>query len=213
MTLYVPSHFRVEDRRELVDFMERHAFATLVSSGPGGLQASHIPFLVEAGGGGDVRLLGHFARANPHGPALLEAGHVMAIFQGPHAYVSPGWYENHPAVPTWNYAVVHAHGKARAIDEGELRALLARLSAKYESGRTAPWRMEDLAEDYVAKMVAAVRGFAIDVERIEGKFKLSQNRPGRDAERVAAALQGEGEAELARLMREHPAPTKGKIPS
>jgi transcriptional regulator len=213
MTLYIPAPFRVEDRRELVDFMERHAFATLVSSGPGGLHASHIPFLVDANDGGDVRLLGHFARANPHGRALLDARHVVAIFQGPHAYVSPGWYENHPAVPTWNYAVVHAHGKARAIGDGEVRALLARLSAKYESGRPAPWRMEDLAPDYVAKMVAAVSGFAIDVERIEGKFKLSQNRPGRDAERVAEALQGEGEAELARLMREHPAPAKGKIPS
>lgn len=213
MTLYIPAHFRVEDRRELVDFMQRHAFATLVSSGPDGLHASHIPFLVEADGGGNVRLVGHFARANPHGRALLEAAHVMAIFQGPHAYVSPSWYESHPSVPTWNYAVVHAHGKAHAIDEVELRSLLARLSARYESGRTPPWRMEDLAEDYVAKMVGAIWGFAIEVERIEGKFKLSQNRPGRDAERVAAALQGEGEADLARLMREHPARTKGKIPS
>jgi transcriptional regulator len=168
---------------------------------------------VERAAGDGLRLLGHFARANPHGQALLAAQHVMAIFQGPHAYISPSWYDHHPSVPTWNYAVVHAHGKARPIDEDELRGLLARLSAKYESGRPAPWRMEDLAEDYVAKMVTAIAGFAIDVERIEGKFKLSQNRPGRDAERVAAALQGEGEAELARLMREHPAPTKGKIPS
>ncbi len=213
MTLYIPKAFRIEDRRELVEFIEHHGFGTLVSSGADGLSASHIPFLVDVNDGGDVRLLGHFARANPHGQALLEARHVMAIFQGPHAYVSPGWYENHPAVPTWNYVVVHAHGTARPIDEGELRSLLARLSAKYESGRPAPWRMEDLTEDYVAKMVAAIFGFAIDVERIEGKFKLSQNRPGRDAERVAAALQGEGEADLARLMREHPAPTKGKIPS
>jgi len=205
MTLYVPTAFRIDDRRALVEFIERHAFGTLVSSGPSGLHVSHIPFLVEQDPEGAVRLLGHVARANDHWRALEDAEHVLAIFQGPHAYVSPTWYEAGPAVPTWNYAVVHAHGKAHPLDEAGLRGVVARLSAKYESGRPSPWRMEALEEDYVAKMVKAIAGFAIEVERLEGKFKLSQNRPANDARRVADALEAEGETEVAALMRAQPA--------
>jgi transcriptional regulator len=209
MTLYVPPAFRVDDRRELARFIEANAFGTLVSTDGEDLHVSHIPFLVEAGDDGAVRLVAHVARANAHWKALERAKQVVAIFQGPHAYVSPSWYEDAPAVPTWNYAVVHAYGKAGPIGEPELRAALARLSAQYERGRTKPWRMEDLGEEYVAKMVGAIVGFAIEVERLEGKFKLSQNRPGRDAERVAEALEAEGATELAQLMRAHPAPTRG----
>jgi transcriptional regulator len=209
MTLYVPPAFRVDDRRELAGFIEANAFGTLVSTDGEELHVSHIPFLVELSDAGALRLVAHVARANGHWKALERARDVVAIFQGPHAYVSPSWYEGAPAVPTWNYAVVHAHGKARPIDEPELRRALARLSAQYEQGRPKPWRMEDLPEDYVAKMVGAIAGFAIDVERLVGKFKLSQNRPGRDAERVAGALEAEGAADLARLMRAHPAPTRG----
>jgi transcriptional regulator len=209
MTLYVPPAFRVEDRRELVRFIEANAFGTLVSTDGDDLHVSHIPFLTEVSDAGALRLVAHVARANDHWKALERAKRVIAIFQGPHAYVSPGWYEGGPAVPTWNYAVVHAHGKARPIGEPELRGALARLSAHYERGRPKPWRMEDLAEDYVATMVRAVVGFAIEVERLEGKFKLSQNRPGRDAQRVAEALEAEGAEDVARLMRAHPAPSRG----
>lgn len=207
MSLYVPAAFRVEERAALVDFIERNAFGTLVSSGPAGLEVSHVPFLVEAEGEA-LTLLTHFARANPHARSLDAAGEVVAIFQGPHGYVSPAWYENHPAVPTWNYAVVHASGRARPIDEARLRSLLARLSAKYEAGRANPWRMEDLPEDYVAKMLNAISGFAIEVAKLEGKFKLSQNRPGRDAARVADSLESQGEEALAALMRSHPPGTR-----
>ncbi|HET7548653.1 MAG TPA: FMN-binding negative transcriptional regulator [Usitatibacter sp.] len=202
MTLYVPTAFRVEDRRALVDFIERHAFGTLVSTGPAGFDVSHVPFLLDEGEDGRLTLLTHFARANPQAQNLASAAHVLAIFQGPHAYVSPTWYENHPAVPTWNYAVVHAHGRARPLEEPALRSVLARLSAQYESHRERPWRMEALADDYVAKMVNAIAGFAIEVERLEGKFKLSQNRPAGDAARVADALESEGAADLAALMRD-----------
>lgn len=204
MTLYIPAHFRVDDPRELADFIARNAFGTLVSSGSDGLHVSHIPFLPEVAGDGRLRLLGHVARANGQWQALQRAEHVVAIFEGPHGYVSPSWYEHHPAVPTWNYAVVHAHGKVLPLDEPALRDLLARLSATYEAGRPSPWRMEDLPEEFVARMVGVIAGFAIDVDRLEGKFKLSQNRPGDDAERVIRALENEGEADLAALMREHP---------
>lgn len=209
MTLYIPAHFRVDDRDELAAFMRDNAFATLVSSGPGGLHVSHIPFIVERGGDGSVRLLGHVARANPQWRELESAHAAVAIFQGPHAYVSPTWYEHHPAVPTWNYAVVHAQVRAKLMEEPALRELLRQLSSQYEAGRPSPWRMEDLEPGYLAKLLGVIVGFTLEVERLEGKFKLSQNRPGADAGRVSDALENEGEDALAALMRAHPPARKG----
>ncbi len=208
MTLYVPSHFRIDDRAALLAFVERHAFGTLVSSGSSGLHVSHIPFVVDRGDDGGARLLGHVARGNEQWSALEAAQHVAAIFQGPHGYVSPAWYAQHPSVPTWNYAVVHVHGKARLMDEAELHHLLMRLSAAYEAPNAKPWRMSELPADYVATMLKAIVGFEIEIERLDGKFKLSQNRPA-EVPRVAAALERGGDVELASLMREHSPPAKG----
>jgi transcriptional regulator len=141
-------------------------------------------------------------------PKIAEdATELMVIFSGPHAYVSPGWYENHPSVPTWNYAVVHAHGRARLMDEAELHELVIELSNVYESGRPKPWRAGDLPAAYASSMLQHITGFEVEVERLEGKFKLSQNRPA-EVPRVIEALQRE-EPELAAFMREHPAPAKG----
>ena len=209
MTLYIPAQFRVDDREAQLAFMRDNAFATLVTSAQDDIVVSHIPFIVESGADGAVRLLGHVARANPHWEELENARTSVAIFQGPHAYISPTWYENHPAVPTWNYAVVHAHVRARLMDEAGLRDLLQRLSARYEAGRPKPWRMEDQPADFVARLVPVIVGFTLEVERIEAKFKLSQNRPGADAERVRAELESAGEPALAALMRAHPPPRKG----
>jgi transcriptional regulator len=206
MTLYIPAHFRMEDPDSLFQFIERYAFATLVSSGSAGLHVSHIPFLAERDDRG-VRLLGHVARANPHWQALEAANEVVAIFQGPHAYVSPTWYANHPSVPTWNYAVVHAHAKARLMDEAGLHDLLMRLSSTYEAANPKPWKMSELPAAYVDTMLKAIVGFELEVTRLEGKFKLSQNRAA-EAPRVIAELEGRGEPELAGLMRDHP-PAKG----
>lgn len=209
MTLYVPPHFRVDDRDALYAFMEQHAFGTLVTSGPAGMQVSHIPFLPERGEDGAIRLLGHVARGNEQWAALEKAEHLVAIFQGPHAYISPSWYANHPSVPTWNYAVVHAHGKARLMDEAGLHELLMRLSATYEAGNPKPWRMSGLPPAYVSSMLQMIVGFEIEVESLEGKFKLSQNRPAEIA-RVISALEAGGNApELAALMRDHPTTAKG----
>ncbi|MEP7068409.1 MAG: FMN-binding negative transcriptional regulator [Usitatibacter sp.] len=209
MTLYVPPHFRVDDRDALYAFMEKHAFATLVTSGAAGMQVSHIPFLPERGADGSIRLLGHVARGNGQWSALEKAEHLVAIFQGPHAYISPSWYANHPSVPTWNYSVVHAHGKARLMDEAELHDLLMRLSATYEAGNPEPWRMSELPAAYVDSMLKMIVGFEIEVERLEGKFKLSQNRPT-EIPRVISRLEGPaGEPELAALMRDPPTTAKG----
>ena len=211
MTLYRPTHFRVDDPDLLYAFIERNAFGTLVCSGDDGLDVSHIPFLPERDASG-IRLLGHMARANPQWEALAQARHVLAIFQGPHAYVSPSWYASHPAVPTWNYAVVHARGPVRPLDDAGLHALLERLSATYEGDRPSAWRLPEQPEDFIAKMKRAIVGFRMHVESLEGKFKLSQNRP-EDFERVVAALESEGETELARLMRVNAPNPKSRISS
>ena len=208
MTLYVPPHFRVDDRDALYAFMEQYAFGTLVSSGPAGMHVSHIPFLPERGDDGAIRLLGHVARGNEQWQAIEGAEHLVAIFQGPHAYISPSWYANHPSVPTWNYSVVHAHGKARLMDEAELHDLLMRLSATYEAGNPNPWRMSQLPPAYVDSMLKMIVGFEIEVERLEGKFKLSQNRPA-EVPRVIAALEGANQPGLASLMRDHPTTARG----
>ena len=207
MTLYVPQHFRVEDRGALVAFMRDNAFATLVSSGEAGLHVSHVPLLVDVDGEA-IRLRGHVARGNPHWEALEGARHVLAIFQGPHAYVSPTWYVTHPSVPTWNYAVVHAQGSARLIDEAELHEVVHELSAKYEAGNSPPWKMSDQPAAYVSSMLAMIVGFEIEVARLDGKFKLSQNRPVEIA-RVAERLEDSGEGEVAHMMRSHAPAPKG----
>jgi transcriptional regulator len=206
MTLYVPQHFRVEDRDGLVDFMRAHAFATLVSGGDAGLHVSHVPILVDVFGD-KIVLRGHVAKANGQWETLEGAKHVMAIFHGPHAYVSPSWYVTQPSVPTWNYAVVHAHGKARLTDEAELHEVVSELSAKYEAGNKPPWKLSEQPAPYVSSMLGMIVGFEIEVARVEGKFKLSQNRPV-EIPRVAERLEASGERELAALMRAH-APVPG----
>jgi transcriptional regulator len=207
MTLYVPPHFRVEERAELVEFMRHNAFATLLSAGDAGLHASHVPLLVDAVGD-KVVLRGHVARGNPQWEALEGAKNVIAIFHGPHAYVSPTWYVTHPSVPTWNYAAVHATGTARLVDEDELHEIVSELSGIYEAGNNPPWRLSDQPADYVSSMLKAIVGFEIEVEILDGKFKLSQNRPV-EIERVAARLEASGEKALAQLMREHAPAAKG----
>ena len=203
MTFYIPRHFRIDDREALESFVATHAFGTLVSTGEGGISVSHLPFLPDRGDDGRLRLLGHMARANAHWQEIEAADEVLAVFEGPHAYVSPGWYAHHPSVPTWNYAVVHARGKARLLPAEELPALLDRLSRLYEDGQPKPWRMQALPADFSRGMLQAIVGFEIAIDRLEGKFKLSQNRRREDVEGVAAALEAQGQEELARLMREH----------
>lgn len=207
MTLYVPPHFRPENPDDLYALVEQNAFGTLVTSGPRGLHVSHVPFVPERGSDGKVRLLAHMARANEQWQALEGATHLVAIFQGPHGYISPGWYQSHPSVPTWNYTVVHAHGRARLMEEAELHELVITLSNIYEAGRPKPWRAGDLPADYVSTLLKAIVGFEIEVEKLEGKFKISQNRPA-EIPRVLEALEQDGELELAAFMRAHPPAAK-----
>ena len=203
--VYLPPHFTETRHPVLVAHLEQHDFGLLISHGEAGLVASHIPFLVEHHGE-ELHLLGHLARANPQVEDLRRGGEVLAIFSGPHAYVSPSWYAAGPAVPTWNYADVHAYGTVCAVEDGGwLRRMLRCLSDRHEAGNPAAWRMQDLPEAYLDGMLKGIVGLDITVTRLEGKFKLSQNRPAVDRPRIIAALEHRGDADaagVAALMRE-----------
>jgi transcriptional regulator len=203
--VYLPPAFTETRPAVLVAHIERHDFGLLLSHGTAGLVASHIPFLVERRDE-ELHLLGHLARPNPQVEDLGQDGEVLAIFSGPHAYISPRWYAGGPSVPTWNYVDVHAYGTVRLIkDDDWLRGLLRRLSERHEAGSPAPWRIEDLPEAYLEGMVKGIIGLDIAVSRLEGKFKLSQNRPAADRPRVIAALEQGGDENsvaVAKLMRE-----------
>jgi transcriptional regulator len=211
MSLYIPRHFSADDPRALASFIAAHAFGTLVTHHEGEATVSHLPFVVDADAAGKLVLHGHVARANPHWK-VLEAAPALVIFSGAHGYISPAWYDKHPSVPTWNYAVVHVHGRAALADRAALERTLARLSAHYEAGNPVPWRMGDLARDYVDTMLGAIVGFEIAVERTEGKFKLSQNRIPADQRRVIEALEARGERVLAAMMRAACFPEGGETP-
>lgn len=174
--MYLPTHFEVTDRATLEAFIERHSFATLVNVIDGAPFATHLPLVLERGRSEHGFLLGHVARANPQWKSFDGMRPALAIFHGPHAYVSPSSYAASPAVPTWNYAVVHADGAPRVVeDEAWLGRLVDRLVGIYESGRTPPWP-GTLPADYKAKQLRAIVGFEMAITRIEGKFKLNQNR-------------------------------------
>jgi transcriptional regulator len=202
--VYLPPHFTETDENVLFAHIERHDFGLLITEG-GGLIASQVPFLVERRDG-RFYLLGHLARPNPQCADLAAGGEALAIFTGPHAYISPSWYGAHPAVPTWNYTSVHAYGTARAIaDKDWLNDLLRRLSERHEAREANPWHMQDQPEAFLGGMLNGIVGFEIAVSRLEGKFKLSQNRPASDRPRIIAALEARDDGEshgVARLMRE-----------
>ena len=207
--MYVPSAFVPADQAVLRTLMSDHGFATLVSPGADGLVASHVPVMYEPDPAPNGRLVAHLARANPHTTALDNA-EVLAIFQGPHAYISPSWYATHPSVPTWNYAAVHVYGRARLVTEPKaLRSIVERLVHKYESGRPQPWSMAGVPERYTAGMLNAIVGVEVDIARIEGKHKLSQNRDAEDRRRVIAALEASADPNdrsLAAYMSRHAPP-------
>ncbi|HWY62683.1 MAG TPA: FMN-binding negative transcriptional regulator [Rhizomicrobium sp.] len=198
--MYIPPHFREEREDVLHDAIRRIGLATLVTQNSGGVEANHLPLLLE-----DGVLRGHFARANPVWKSLKPGAEVLAIFLGPHAYVSPSWYpskaQTGKAVPTWNYITVHVRGRLTLRDDPIwLRRHVGALSAAHEAARTAPWSVADAPADYIDGLLGAIVGFEISITRLEGKWKLSQNRSAADIEGVRAALARNGDAELAALM-------------
>jgi transcriptional regulator len=201
--VYIPTAFTETDTAKLHGFMRQNSFALLTSNGRDGLVASHLPLLLDAEGGPRGRLVGHMARANPQW--RQADGEVMAVFSGPHAYVSPSWYEEDGTVPTWNYVAVHAYGPFEVIEDHDLLLeILRRSVSTYEGSRPQLWSF-DASAPHVATMLKAIVGFQIPITRLEGKWKLSQNQPERRRHRVAkalGALPDRDSREIAGLMRE-----------
>ena len=195
-SLYSPAVFRVDERATLLARAAENPFATVITHSDGALAVSHLPLLIDAQ---RQVLRGHLARENPQLPHFMAGAEALAIFHGPHGYVSPSVYEDQPSVPTWNYVVVHARGSARLVDTTALRAILDDMVAQFD---TTGWRL-DGPEEFVRSKLQAIAGFEIAIESIEGKWKISQNRSLEDQRRVIAWLEKGDESSdaLAELMR------------
>lgn len=199
--MYMPQSFRIEDAPTLHAFMRRFSFATLVTGGSEPF-ATHLPLLLDVMRGERGTLIGHFARPNPHWQLDHEHNGSVAIFHGPHAYVSPSWYPSAaPAVPTWNYATVHATGRLRVIDDSTyVAALLERMVGVYEARHPRPW-VNPMPPEMNEKLVAAVVAFELPIERLEGKFKLGQNRRREDQLGAIGGLEAAGDPDSLALAR------------
>ena len=193
--MYIPATFRETRLDVLHALLRQHSFATLVSLVDGELFATHLPFLLDPTRGPYGTLRGHMARANPHWQGFEQATReALVIFQGPHAYISPSWYLTDQAVPTWNYSAVHAYGTPTLVSNWDsVRMLLDDTVQTFESGFAEHWSTARAGEDYIARLGQAIVAFEIPISRLEGKRKLSQNRPS-DIESAAAGLRANGDA-------------------
>ena len=192
--MYRPTHFRQDDPAELKALIDAFPFATLVTIAEGRPVASHVPMLLDADRGPNGTLLCHVARANPQWRSITPELEALAIFLGPDAYVSPNWYESKRehgrVVPTWNYVAVHAWGSVRLLEDPvELRALVDRLTRRHEANEPQPWNVDDAPESYLRDQLLGIVGIELAIARIEGKWKLSQNRPEPDIDGVIDALE------------------------
>ncbi|QBR03558.1 FMN-binding negative transcriptional regulator [Paraburkholderia pallida] len=205
--MYVPAHFDESRTEVLHALIAQHPFGTLVTHGAGGLDANHIPFELLANEGALGTLHAHVARANPLWQDVADGDEVLAIFRAGDAYISPTWYpskhETHRQVPTWNYVVVHAHGRIRIRDDEKfVRGVVARLTRTHEANEPQPWKMGDAPQDYLDTMLKAIVGLEIEVTRLVGKRKLSQNKEARDIHGAGDALVARGREDLGEQMLE-----------
>jgi transcriptional regulator len=201
--MYIPKQFREERSDVLVAAMRDIQFCTLVTAHAGGIEATHVP-VVLAEHGETITLECHVARGNPHWRVADGSSETLAIFQGPHAYISPSWYwskeEHGKVVPTWNYVVVHARGRLVTFDDGnEVLAHVTRLTEQNESGRNAPWAVSDAPADYLDTMRKAIVGMRMTIERLEGSWKLIQHKPEPDRLGTMAGLSGEATENARRI--------------
>ena len=208
--MYQPNAYR-EDRIDVMhDFVAAHPFAAIATPTDDGVLVDHAPLVLLPDEGPHGTLIGHLARANPHARHVGAGTRSVAIFQGANAYVTPSWYPNkHETgrdVPTWNYVAVHAHGTIEAFDDRDaLLDMLERLTTRHEAGRADPWHVADAPTDYIRQQLKGIVGLRMRIERLEGKWKLSQNRDARDragAKAGLAASAAHGDREVAALMRE-----------
>ena len=202
--MYNPRSYRNENPEELFALIRRYNFAALFTHRAGESFVTHLPFMVDSNRGSRGTLVSHMARANPHWKAFEGAAPSVVVFMGPHAYISPAWYRTQETVPTWNYAVVHVTGTPRLItEEPGMRRIVTELVENHEAPLGHPW---DVGKATVDEELPGIVGFEIPIDRIEGKFKLNQNRSREDQESVAATLEKSEdptEREVARMMREN----------
>ena len=198
--MYLPAHFAESRPKVLRDFIANHPFGLLVTqdrAGTGGIDANSVPFVLDTADDASPGVLrAHVARANPVWTSARDDAESLVVFQGPQGYVSPAWYpskaEHGKVVPTWNYLMVQARGRFRAIDDKAwLRAFVTRLTDRHEGDRAAPWAVSDAPADYIETMLGAIVGIEIVLSSLVGKWKVSQNRPAADRAGVAAGLAGE----------------------
>jgi len=206
--MYVPAHFAEHRPEQLQQLIRQYPLGVLITHGDEGLDANHLPFELLADQGPCGTLIGHVARANPLWREATDGLDVLVVFRAEEAYLSPNWYpskhEQHRQVPTWNYRVVHAHGRLRVRDDEQfVRGVVARLTRTHEAraGAEKPWKITDSSPEFIAQMLAAIVGIEIELTRLEGKFKLSQNKDARDIEGAAQGLQARGKLQLAEQMR------------
>ena len=203
--MYVPAHFEESDTDRLHALITGHPFGILVTHGANGLDANHLPFELEVRHGSLGVLHTHVARANAVWKDLSSGDEVLVVFRGADAYISPNWYpsthEHHRQVPTWNYMVAHAHGRVTVRDdERYLRALVGRLTKRYEASQPHPWKMADSSPAFINEMIASIVGLEIGITRLIGKFKLGQNKEKRDVLGAADALKAQGHNAIADAM-------------
>jgi transcriptional regulator len=208
LLVYLPRHFEEKDIGVLHALQRSHPLGAWVAQTDAGLEVNHLPFLLDATRGEHGTLVGHVARANPIWRSLSGGRGSVVVFQGPEAYISPSWYPSKAAhgkvVPTWNYAVVHAHGVPRAIEDRDwLLGLVTRLTETHEAARAAPWHVSDAPADYVETLLKAIVGIEIPIVRLDGKWKTSQNRAAEDKLGTIAGLNEVGHDAMARLVERH----------
>jgi len=208
--MYQPPLFREERLEVLQGLIQAHPFGLIISVGPDGEPvANAIPLLLDATAGEKGMLRGHLAKANPQWKLLAETGKALIVFQGPYSYVTPSWYESKKehgkVVPTWNYVIVQVRGSVRIHeDAGWLRDHVGALSDAYEQGRAEPWAVSDAPDSFIAGQLKGIVGFEIEIAAIEGKWKVSQNRPVPDRAGVAAGLAADdGNAAMVKLVKEY----------
>ena len=204
--MYLPKLFAESRPEELHRLIREYPFGMLVTHTSSGLEASHLPFLLDDGRGAFGTLLAHIARANPLWTEVGDGGEVLVVFRGAHGYISPNWYaskhETHRHVPTWNYEVVHAHGRIHVRDDEKfVRGVVARLTREHEADQPYPWKMSDAPADYLSEELKQIVGIEVELMRVEGKRKLSQNRDARDFESTVRALEERGHQDLASAMK------------
>jgi transcriptional regulator len=208
--MYLPKHYEAPGTEALHRLIADYPLGALVVNGPGGLDANHLPFELQAEEGGHGRLIAHVARANPLWKEVPDGSDALVIFrESAGAYVSPNWYpskhEQHRQVPTWNYRVVHVHGRLRIRDDEKfVRGVVARLTRRHEAqtGDARPWKMSDSSKEYIDQMVGMIVGIELEIARLVGKWKLSQNREQRDLVNAAEELRKRGARETADAMLE-----------